>query len=156
MMDRRKFLKRSLEEVVIGSILLIYSCSENPVKSDMYDSAVYKIETYKNLPIKEYETSSWVHPLEIRLINYQPGEKIKAAVYFENVGWIESDDRNNREDFFQIVVTDGKLGKIENYGTVVRVYFSMLEITESSMKGKFVPDDGFVELIVGNFTAVRK
>ena len=40
-MNRREFLKKSLEGIVIGSIPLISRCSKNPVDSDSFQSDYY-------------------------------------------------------------------------------------------------------------------
>lgn len=41
-MNRREFLKKSLEGIVLGSILLISNCGKNPVEPDLktYQSSV--------------------------------------------------------------------------------------------------------------------
>ena len=43
-MNRREFLKRSLEGVAIGRILLIYSCGKNPLESDMEERSVQNLK----------------------------------------------------------------------------------------------------------------
>ena len=46
-MNRREFLKKSLEGIVLGSITLIYNCSKNPVKSNISQGVKGRIEFYE-------------------------------------------------------------------------------------------------------------
>jgi hypothetical protein len=41
-MNRREFLKKSLEGLIIGSIPLILNCEKNPVKSELQDIFIEK------------------------------------------------------------------------------------------------------------------
>jgi hypothetical protein len=41
-MNRREFLKKSLEGIVLGSIPLIYNCDRNPLKSELEDIFIDK------------------------------------------------------------------------------------------------------------------
>ena len=68
MMDRREFLKKSLEGIVIGSVPLIYNCGKNPVNSELYikDNIEYCIQTGKSA--------------------YKLGEKVEILYRVANVG----------------------------------------------------------------------
>ena len=48
-MNRRQFLKKSLEGIIVGSIPLIYSCSENPIKSEIDELDIIDFTIVKNI-----------------------------------------------------------------------------------------------------------
>ena len=66
-MNRREFLKRSLEGIIIGSIPLISSCGKNPVESEseLNNNSIVKdnIEYYMQTNKKEYKLGENVEML---------------------------------------------------------------------------------------------
>jgi len=70
-MNRREFLKKTLEGIFIGSIPLIY-CSKNPVESEPVNSNSY---TYKNIE----------HYIQTDKSVYKLGEEIKILYRITNL-----------------------------------------------------------------------
>jgi len=69
-MNRRNFLKKSLEGIIIGSIPLI-SCSKNPVESELDD--IYKY------PVPDYDSEEWKQrtPEDVKAFYQIPEDVLK-------------------------------------------------------------------------------
>ena len=152
-MNRREFLKKGLEGIVISSIPFI-SCTKNPIDSDL-EGNTYIVQTIQGHSMEEVIKDGIPEsdcPLKINLIDYKPESPFEGSVELYRLGWIKIEnyeeyiDKKNR--FY--ISTKGKLGSIE------RFYFSDLEITDIYMKGLYQFFGTGISTYPLNFTATNK
>ena len=155
-MNRRKFLKRSLEIIIIFSIV-VFSCGKNPVNSEGL-GIFYVVKTINKASIEkvieEAQKKNYPHefPLEIKLEDYKPEAKFKGSVKFITLGWLKiinyGDSVGNNNRF--VVNTKGILGPVEF------IVFHIQVLTEKNMKGTYVHAGPLIDTTPLEFKAVSK
>ena len=158
-MNRREFLKKSLEGIIVG-IPLIYNCGKNPVNPIL--EKTYIIQSIDEYPVKEFEKKikglkDYDCPIEIKFVNYQT-DSTGNYIYFNgevklaNLGWKViknyADYTGNKNMF--LVDTKGELGPVES------ISFDNLEITERIMNGWFANSGPTTDTPNHRFIAIKE
>ena len=155
-MNRREFLKKSLEGIIIS--IPFISCTKNPVEPDL-EGNTYIIQSIDGYLLKDFEgkINAYNWPLEINLKSYQT-DSTGNYIYFNgevklaNLGWKViknyADYTGNKNMF--LVDTKGELGPVEF------VTFGDLKITEVIITGWFANAGPTIDTPSHTFVAKNK
>ena len=76
-MNRREFLKKGLEGIVVGSIPLISKCSKNPVESNLQENSMQKID------------KAIIFDLKLDKFDYELGETVIIVYSLYNLNYFD-------------------------------------------------------------------